>query len=303
MKIGTYYYPEQWPREQWERDFDNMATMGLQIVHMGEFAWFTMEPRPGEFSLDWLGECVEMAAKRKLDVILCTPTAAPPIWLSHDHPETLPVDAHGARGRFGGRRHYNPNSPALHEAARRIVTALADRFGDHPAVIGWQIDNEYSADFDQSEQTHLAFRAWLQQKYESIEHLNRAWGCQFWNTYYTSFDQILMPRDRDPRYANPHQHLDASRFWSRSFANFNRLQTDILRPRIGDRFVTTNFMPFHLDCNPADFAQDLSLFAWDSYPVTGWEKIPPTTNIVWLIQARLDSYTTLCELYRSMGAA
>jgi beta-galactosidase len=33
-------------------------------------------------------------------------------------------------------------------------------------------------------------------------------------------------------------------------------------------------MPFHLDCNPADFAEDLTLFAWDSYPVTGWEKLP-----------------------------
>ena len=57
MKIGTYYYPEQWPREQWKRDFDNIAKMGLQIVHMGEFAWFTMEPRPGDIQLDWLEEC------------------------------------------------------------------------------------------------------------------------------------------------------------------------------------------------------------------------------------------------------
>ncbi len=47
MKIGTYYYPEQWPRNQWQRDFDNIAAMGLQIVHMGEFAWLSMEPRMG----------------------------------------------------------------------------------------------------------------------------------------------------------------------------------------------------------------------------------------------------------------
>lgn len=274
MRIGTYYYPEQWPREQWERDFDNIAAMGLQIVHMGEFAWYSMEPQPGDIQLDWLSECVEMAAKRKLAVILCTPTAAPPIWLSQEHPETLPVDCHGTRARFGGRRHYTPTSPALHEAARRIVTALADRFGQHASVIGWQIDNEYSGDFDQSEHTHRAFGDWLRSKYGTIEQLNHAWGNQFWNTYYTSFDQILMPRDRDPRYANPHHALDASRFWSRAFANFNKLQADILKPRIGDRFITTNFMAFHLDCNPGDFADDLSVFAWDAYPVTGWVKNP-----------------------------
>src|SRR5687768_334292 len=154
MKIGTYYYPEQWPREQWERDFDNMATMGLQIVHMGEFAWFTMEPEPGKFQFDWLAECVEMARKHHLEVILCTPTAAPPIWLAEQYPEILPIDEHGTPARFGGRRHYSPTSPALHDAARRIVTALADRFGNDPSVIGWQIDNEYSGTFDQSEHTH-----------------------------------------------------------------------------------------------------------------------------------------------------
>src|SRR3954451_14594487 len=86
MRIGTYYYPEQWPREQWERDFDHMADMGLQIVHMGEFAWYSMEPKRGAIQLDWLGDCVELAAKRKMHVILCTPTAVPPNWLVQEQP-------------------------------------------------------------------------------------------------------------------------------------------------------------------------------------------------------------------------
>jgi beta-galactosidase len=272
MKIGTYYYPEQWPRNQWERDFDNIARMGLQIVHMAEFAWFEMEPRPGQFQFDWLAHCLELAKKRNLDVILCTPTAAPPIWLAQEHPETLPVDHNGFVTRFGGRRHYNPLSPAMHEATRRIVWAMTEQFAGHPSVIGWQIDNEYSGAFDQSEVTHTAFRRWLREKYGDIHSLNRAWGNQFWNTYYTEYDQILMPRDRDPRYANPHQCLDASRFWSWAWAHFNRLQVDILRSRIGNRFITTNFMPLHLDANPGDMAKDLTLSAWDSYPIAPWEK-------------------------------
>ena len=129
MKIGTYYYPEQWPREQWPRDFDNIAAMGLKIVHMAEFAWFSLEPRPGEFRFDWLDQCIEMATQRSLDVILCTPTAAPPIWLSHEHPESLSVDQYGRPDRFGGRRHYSPTSPAMLEASARIVSAMAKHFG------------------------------------------------------------------------------------------------------------------------------------------------------------------------------
>src|SRR5271154_5223034 len=119
MKIGTYYYPEQWPREQWERDFDNIAAAGMRIVHLAEFAWFSLEPKAGEFHFDWLDECLEMAAQRKLEVILCTPTAAPPVWLSLGQPETLPQDQHGTLTRFGGRRHYAPTSPQLREAATR----------------------------------------------------------------------------------------------------------------------------------------------------------------------------------------
>jgi beta-galactosidase len=272
MKIGTYYYPEQWPRDQWQRDFDNIAKMGLQIVHMAEFAWFELEPKPGEFHFDWLDDCLALAQQRKLDVILCTPTAAPPIWLSEQHPQILPVTEGLINSRHGGRRHYNPLSPEFHDATRRIVQAMADHFGNHPFVIGWQIDNEYSNPFDQSEVTHAAFRKWLREKYGDIETINRAWGNQFWNTYYTDFNQILFPPTRDPRYGNPHQSLDASRFWSWAFAAYNRIQADILKPKIGKRFITTNFMPLHPDANPEDMAKDLNLFTWDSYPVAGREK-------------------------------
>jgi beta-galactosidase len=267
MNIGTYYYPEQWPRDQWERDFDNIERMGLEIVHMGEFAWYQMESAEGQINLDWLSECVEMAAKRELKVILCTPTAAPPIWLVEKNPEILPTDHLGRPGRFGGRRHYNPLAPAMVLAAKRIVTAMADRFGQHPAVIGWQIDNEYGGAFDQSLLTTQVFQSWLEERYGTIEALNVAWGNQFWNTYYTDFSQIQMPYSRDPQYANPHHRLDASRFWSWAFAEFNKVQSDILKPRIGNRFITTNLMPLHADVSPDDLAPDLSLFSWDLYPV------------------------------------
>lgn len=273
MKIGTYYYPEQWPRSQWERDFDSIAAMGLRIVHMGEFAWFSMEPAEGDIKLDWLSECVEMAASRQLDVILCTPTAAPPIWLVQKHPQVLILDRHGGCQRFGGRRHYSPTSPDMHDATARIVSVLAERFAGNRSVIGWQIDNEYSGPFDQNDHAHQAFRQWLQDRYGTLDELNRAWGCQFWNTYYTDFNQMLLPVDRDPRYANPHQHLDASRFWSNAYAKFNKLQSDILKAHLKPLpdgrvpFVTTNYMAFHADCNPADMAGDLTLMSWDSYPV------------------------------------
>lgn len=273
MKIGTYYYPEQWPREQWERDFDKIASMGLKIVHMAEFAWYSLEPTRGDYQMDWLADCVEMCRKRGLDVILCTPTAAPPIWLSQEYPEILPMNEFGVRGRHGGRRHYTPTSPKYLEACYNVTRAMASRFGQDPTVIGWQIDNELSGPFDQSEHTHKAFQKWLEKKYTTIENLNKAWGNQFWNQYYQSFDQILMPASRDPRYANPHHCLDASRFWSWAWADFVRQQAEILQASFGNRpakpFITTNFMPYCPDPDPNDMRQSLTLWSWDSYPITG----------------------------------
>ena len=111
MKIGAYYYPEQWPRDQWQRDFDNIAKLGLQIVHMGEFAWFDLEPTPGQFKFEWLDHCLDLAHQRKLDVILCTPTASPPgkphgaaaAHAAESDPQRRPDRPHG-RGRNPGQR-------------------------------------------------------------------------------------------------------------------------------------------------------------------------------------------------------
>ncbi len=292
MKIGSYYYPEQWPADQWERDFDRMQGMGLQLVHLGEFAWGTIEPAEGEYRLDWLEQCVEMASRRKMQVILCTPTAVLPVWAVDKFPDILFTNY-----RFGGRRHGNHLHPAYQDLCKKVTAALAKRFGHHPAVIGWQIDNELNGPFDQSQYTHQAFRQWLKQKYGSIDGLNIAWGNQFWNTFYTDFGQITMPENRaNAGYANPHQHLDASRFWSASFAGFLKLQADILRPAIGSRWITTNFMPFFLDINPLDAADVLDMSTWDAYPVSGSEVNPANENF------RMADPTTLGFTHDQMSS-
>jgi beta-galactosidase len=105
VRLGVAYYPEQWPRGRWELDASLMADAGLSIVRLGEFAWSQLEPSRGEFDLEWLDEAMGILANRGLDVVLGTPTAAPPAWLIEAHPEILPVRAEG-RVRFGHRRHY-----------------------------------------------------------------------------------------------------------------------------------------------------------------------------------------------------
>ena len=47
--LGAAYYPEQWPKDQWEGDFAKMKALGVNTVRMTEFAWSSIESVPGRF--------------------------------------------------------------------------------------------------------------------------------------------------------------------------------------------------------------------------------------------------------------
>src|SRR5216683_1259517 len=115
IRLGSAYYPEQSPRERWALDARLMADVGLSLVRLGEFAWAELEPEAGRFELAWLDEAIDVFAGQGLEIVLGTPTAAPPMWLVREHPDILPVAADRHRVGFGTRRHYCPNAPALHE--------------------------------------------------------------------------------------------------------------------------------------------------------------------------------------------
>ncbi|MFM8322887.1 MAG: beta-galactosidase, partial [Chloroflexota bacterium] len=143
MPLGVCYYPEHWPEERWPLDARLMRQAGLEIVRIGEFAWAKMEPAEGRYDWGWLDRAVQTLAAEGLQVVLGTPTPTPPAWLVRTHPEVLPVGRDGQVRQFGSRRHYCHNSPLYRRYTEQIVSALAERYGAHPAVIGWQIDNEF----------------------------------------------------------------------------------------------------------------------------------------------------------------
>ncbi len=64
MTIGSYYYPEQWPKENWERDIKKMAELGFDFTHFGEFAWAFIEPEEGKFDFAWLDEAVRLSHRK-----------------------------------------------------------------------------------------------------------------------------------------------------------------------------------------------------------------------------------------------
>ena len=132
--LGVCYYPEHWSKEQITSDIPRMRELGIQWVRIGEFAWSLIEPAPGKFEWQWLDEVLNLFDLEELKVILGTPTATPPKWLVDRYPDILPVDKEGRIRKFGSRRHYCFSNSNYREEVRRIVSILAQRYGNHRAV-------------------------------------------------------------------------------------------------------------------------------------------------------------------------
>lgn len=266
--IGVCHYPEQEPREQLVRDAELMAEAGIETVRMGEFAWNVIEPEEGRFEFDLFDEAIAIFAANGIDTIFCTPTATPPRWLTHAHPEILRVDQNGRTMRHGSRQHADLTHPLFREHSRRITRALAAHYRDNPHVVGWQTDNELNTHFSEthSAAAQAAFRTWLEGRYGDIAALNDAWGCVFWNRQYDSFEQVETPIDDRPAAADPSQMLDYRRFLAESTSDFHREQAEILRAAQPRWFVFHNIGRIN-DTDVRELGRDTDFMGTDLYPL------------------------------------
>ena len=265
--MGTCYYPEHWDKNLWESDLDRMLESGITVIRIAEFAWNKIEPTEGEFDYSFFDEFLSLCEAKGMRVIMGTPTATPPAWLTTKYPEVLNADENGVLYKHGGRRHYNYNSETYRNLCKRIVTCMVEHYGKNKAVVGWQIDNEFNCETSEfhSEADSKAFRVFLKNKYETLDVLNDAWGTVFWNQTYTDWNEIFVP-GKVPACHNPHQMLDYYRFISDSTLSFCKMQADILRQYIkpGD-FVTTNGLFWNMD-NHKMARECLDIYMYDSYP-------------------------------------
>jgi beta-galactosidase len=274
VETGVYYYPEAWNPDQWDRDFKKMSEMGFEFTHMAEFAWAQLEPTEGNYDFKWIDKAVELAARYNLKVIMCTPVATPPIWLTRKYPEVLVVMPNGQSAMHGTREHYSWSSPKYQEISKKMVEAMAKHFANNKHIWGWQIDNEPShyGTLDYNPAAQASFRTWLKKKYQTIDALNNAWGTAFWSGIYSDFDQIELPNESRliSGVASPTSLLDMKRFNADECAAFISLQCKILKDNVAkSQFVTTNFMHGHTDVDPWRNS-DLDFISYTMYPVAGY---------------------------------
>ncbi|MCI2957617.1 beta-galactosidase [Agromyces atrinae] len=265
LVYGGDYNPEQWPREVWADDVRLMREARVNTVTVGVFAWSSLEPREGEYTFEWLDEVMDLMAANGIHVVLATPTASPPPWMSLAYPDALPVTREGVRLMHGSRDTYNPASADYRRLARRITRALAERYGDHPALAMWHLHNEYGT-VSYGPVTDAAFRIWLRERYGDLETLNHTWNSGFWSQGYGAWDEIHAPQATQ-YLPNPVHALDFKRFSADQLLECLIEQAEIVRAVSPGVPVTTNFMlPTWNHIDQWDFAAELDVVSIDHYP-------------------------------------
>jgi beta-galactosidase len=267
LLLGAAWYPEQWPESRWKADVELMQKAHMHMVRVAEFSWTELEPQEGKYDLDWLERAINLAGQHGIYVVVGTPSAGPPVWMSTKYPDIMQTDSMGKHYSGATRNRYNWNSERYRGFVKEMDERLAKRFGHNPYVIGWQIDNEYnSQSFDPD--TQAQFHAWLKARYGTIDELNEHWTTAYDNETFSSFDEIPLVNGTADN--NPGLWLDSKRFITDSLRAYQRVQIDALREYTDPRQkITTNMMGWFDLFDHYTVGQDLDITAWDNPQVQG----------------------------------
>lgn len=279
MLLGVDYYPEQWDSALIEADMDRILELGCNVIRIGEFAWHRMEPEEGRFDFSFFDGVIAMAKEKGLQVIFGTPTATPPAWLIHKHPDILSQFPDGSSRAFGGRHVSCYSSQPYREYCARIITQLAEHYKGEKTIVAWQIDNELGhegSDQCWCPRCRAKFQHFLNKKFKGDIHaLNETYGTAFWSQEYNSFAEIPLPAPTITTH-NPALRLDWERFCSWNIQDFAAFQAQLLHKIIPGAVVMHDFpgggLGKHVDYSAV--AQELDQVAYNNYPVWGGQKEP-----------------------------
>lgn len=269
---GADYNPEQWENYPGiiEKDIAMMKQAKCNVMSVGIFSWAKLEPREGEYDFAWLDSIIEKLYAAGIHIFLATPTGARPAWMSQKYPEVLRVGRNRVPALHGGRHNHCMTSPVYRDKTLKINSLLADRYSQHPAVLGWHISNEYGGECH-CNLCQERFRDWLKARYKTLDALNHAWWSTFWSHTYTDWSQIESPSPQGE--VSIHGlNLDWRRFNTAQVTDFCRHEVAPLKAANAELPVTTNFMEYFYDYDYWQLAGAIDFISWDSYPMWHREK-------------------------------
>ncbi len=267
--LGGDYNPDQWDMETIERDMELFKEANINVLTLPVFSWTKLEPEEGRYCFEWLDEIIDIIEENGFHFFLATPTAAPPAWMSLKYPEVHLVDVQGRRKVHGSRTLFCLNSGIYRERAALMAEQLAGHFGKRKGLIGWHVANEYGH-YCYCGTCRKKFAGWLENRYGSIDELNRRWNTAFWNRTYISFDEIMVPSElNDDNICNPTAMLSYQRFMTDSTLECFKNEAGILKKATPGIPVFTNFSSNLKSLDLNRMAEAMDVIGWDNYPDPG----------------------------------
>ena len=263
---GAAFYEEYMPEDRLDQDVKLMEQAGINVARVGESTWSLWEPEDGRFEFAWMDRIVERLARAHIRVVLGTPTYSIPPWMSKKHPEILVTRLDGQRATYGIRQNMDIANPDFLRYSERVIRKIAEHYRDNRAIIGYQIDNETTSNGTAGANVQAGFVRYLQEKFSSIERLNKIWGLVYWGQSMHDWSEVP-PRNG---ILNPGWKLEWDRYQDSLTTKFLAWQASLVREYLRpDQFVMQDFGgATRRDVNEYAISQSLDIAAINPYHPT-----------------------------------
>ena len=300
--FGAAYYHEYQPSPRLDLDLDLMAEADFSVIRVGESVWTTWEPEDGRFDLEWLAPVLDGAQQRGIAVILGTPTYAAPPWLARRYPEIAGETATGRPMPWGGRQEIDYTHPAFRFYAERVIRKISARYADHPAVIGFQVDNEPGMLLFHNGGVFQRFVDELRHSYGDVDRLNEAWGLTYWSHRLSTWADLWTP---DGNW-QPQYDLAWRTFQAKLTTEFIAWQAELVREYArDDQFVTTCIAYERPTVDDVNLTRALDVTAGNPYYAMQDALTVPSTGVVpqaWTTSGAWTLFLSADRMYASKQA-
>lgn len=237
LLYGVAYYDEYMPYDRLDKDVKMMKAAGINVVRIAESTWGTVEPQNGVLDFTSIDRVLEAMHQAGIKVIIGTPTYAVPTWLVKEHPCVLAVTPKG-QSKYGPRQNMDITNPAYLFYAERVIRKMMDHIKDHPAVIGYQADNETKHYNTSGSNVQLLFVKYMREKFETLENINKCFGLDYWSNRINSWEDFPSVEGT----INGSLGAEFAKFQRKLVTDFLAWQVSIINEyKRPGQFVTQNF--------------------------------------------------------------
>lgn len=241
LLFGVAYYDEYMPYERLEKDVKMMQETGINVVRIAESTWSTVEPQDNIWDFKSIDRVLNAMHKGGIKVIIGTPTYAIPTWLAKKYPSVLVTTPQGQR-KYGARQNMDITDVHFKFHAERVIRKIMEHVKDHPAIIGYQVDNETKHYSTSSDNVQKDFVAYMKKKFKTLDAVNKAFGLDYWSNRINNWNDFPAVNGTFGASINASLNSEFAKFQRQIVVDYLAWQTKLVKEYTKpSQFVTQNF--------------------------------------------------------------